>query len=199
MIKRAGGLTEFAYVKGATLVRKKIDESSKKQEELLKIINEKDSITNNKKDIEQIGGFKIGIDLNAILNGGAGKDIDLFLQEGDELLIPSERQTVEVRGEVLSPALVHFKPGKSLKSYINNSGGFSQGAKKSKIFVIYSNGDIKAVKKFLFFRLYPKLEPGSVIFVPSKIENLNRWSTQEILGITSSIATLGLIIQSLTK
>ncbi len=199
LIKRAGGLTPFAYVKGATLVRKKKEESDK-QEELLKNINEKDSITDNKKTLDKKEGFKIGIDLDAILHKGAvGTAIDLYLEEGDELLIPSEKQTIEVRGEVLSPTLVHFKSGKSLKSYINNSGGFSEMAKKSKIFVLYSNGDIKAVKSFLFFRSYPKLEPGAIIFVPTNIESKNKMSTQEVLGITSGFATLALIIQSLTK
>ncbi|WKD86093.1 Polysialic acid transport protein KpsD [Polaribacter huanghezhanensis] len=201
LIKRAGGLTPFAYVKGATLVRENEEESVRKQEELLKKINEKDSITNNEKKLErEKDGFKIGIDLDKILNrGGAGTDIDLFLEEGDELLIPSEKQTIEVRGEVLSPALIHYKHGKGLKSYVNNSGGFSQKAKKSKIFVVYSNGDIKAVRSFLFFRTYPKLEPGAIIFVPSKTESKNQLSTQEILGITSSIGTIALIIQSLKK
>lgn len=199
LIKRAGGLTPFAYVKGATLIRKITKESDEKQLEVLKSINEKDSITSNVKAIENNKGFKIGINLKAILNGGVDTDIDLFLEEGDELLIPSEKQTVEVRGEVLSPTLVHFKSGKSLKSYINNSGGFSEKAKKSKVFVLYSNGDIKSVKKFLFFKSFPKIEPGAIIFVPSKIENKNKMSTQEVIGITSGIATLGLIIQSLTQ
>jgi protein involved in polysaccharide export with SLBB domain len=200
LIKRAGGLTPFAYVKGATLVRRKVDATDVKQEELLKNINKKDTITKNLNILEKDTGFKIGIDLNAILNkGGIGSDIDLFLEEGDELLIPSEKQTVEVRGEVLSPALVHFKSKKNLKSYINSSGGFSENAKKSKTFVIYSNGDIKAVRRFLFFKFYPKLEPGAVIFVPSKLEKKSKLSTQEILGITSGLGTIAVLIQSLTK
>ncbi|WP_418637360.1 SLBB domain-containing protein [Winogradskyella sp.] len=199
LVYRAGGITNYAYLKGATLIRKKNKESDKKQLELLQEINEKDSITNSNKLIEDKDGFKIGIDLDKIINkGGAGSDIDLFLEEGDELLIPSEKQTVEVRGEVLSPSLVQFKTGKSLKNYISNSGGYSQKAKKSKIFVLYSNGDIKTVKNFLFFKSYPKLEPGAVIFVPAKTES-KRMTTQEILGITTSIGTLGLIIQSITK
>tara|TARA_R110002096_G_scaffold129726_1_gene278703 strand:- start:2617 stop:3870 length:1254 start_codon:yes stop_codon:yes gene_type:complete len=198
LIKRAGGLTPYAYLKGATLIRKKMDESDKKQLDLLKSINEKDTIVKDSKFIEN-KGFKIGIDLDKILNkGGANTSIDLFLEEGDELLIPSEKQTIEVKGEVLSPSLVQYKKGKSLKNYINNSGGYSQKAKKSKTFVLYSNGDIKTVKNFLFFKSYPKLEPGAVIFVPTK-EEAQRMSTQEILGITTSIGTLGLIIQSITK
>lgn len=199
LVKRAGGLTPFAYLKGATLIRKKIDETAKNQEELLKSINQKDSMTNKSKIIERDANeFKIGIDLKAILSKkGEGTDIDLFLEEGDELLIPSEIQTIEVKGEVLSPALVHFKSGKSLKSYIYNAGGFSQNAKKSKIFVIYRNGDIKGVKSFLFFRSYPTLEPGALIFVPSSIERKNKLNVTEVLGITTSITTLGILIQNI--
>ena len=51
----------------------------------------------------------------------------------------------------------------------------------------------------LQFKFYPKIEPGSVIFVPTIIEDKNKLSTQEILGITTGIGTLGLIIQTLTK
>mgnify|MGYP005989731685 CR=1 FL=1 len=202
LVKRAGGLTPFAYLKGATLIRKKVTESDLKQEEQLKTINDKDSITNDLSTIDKFRssrGFSIGIDLKAILGKGMGTNIDLFLEEGDELLIPSEKQTIEIRGEVMSPTLIHYKKGKSLKSYVNNSGGFSQKAKKSKVFVIYSNGDIKSVRNYFFFNVYPTLEPGAIIFVPSKIENKNKLSTTEILGITSSIGTIGLIIQSLTK
>jgi hypothetical protein len=86
-----------------------------------------------------------------------------------------------------------------LKDYIENSGGFSQKAKKGKVFVLYSNGEIKTVKKYFFFRSFPKIEPGAVIFVPEKSESKNKMSLQELLGITSAIGTLGLIIQSLTK
>jgi protein involved in polysaccharide export with SLBB domain len=201
LIKRAGGLTEYAFIKGATLIRKRLDESSKKQQEVLLDINEKEAITNNNNNnVSNEINFKIGINLIAILSKeGLGTAIDLFLEEGDELLIPSEKQTVEVKGAVLSSSLVRFQPGKSLKSYVNSSGGFSQKAKKSKAFVVYSNGDVKATKRFLFFKSYPKIEPGSVIFVPSIIEEKKKLSTQEILGITTGIGTLGLIIQSLTK
>lgn len=198
LVKRAGGLTPFAYVNGATLLRKKEGETDITQQKLLRNINEKDTITKNVKFLEKANSFKIGIDLNTILNkGGAGTEIDLFLEEGDELIIPSEKQTIEVRGEVLSPALVHFKSGKSLTEYVNNSGGYSEGAKIAKTFVIYSNGDIKTTKKFLFFKFYPRLEPGAIIFVPTKIAKRNKLTTQEVLGITSGIGTIALIIQAL--
>ena len=114
-------------------------------------------------------------------------------------MIPELKQTVQVSGEVLQPSLVQFIKNASLKDYVSNSGGFTDAAKKSKIFVRYSNGEIKTVKKFLFFKFYPKLAPGSDIFVPAKVKSENGLSTQEILGITTSLATLGVLVQSLTN
>ena len=199
LVNRAGGLTPFAYLKGATLIRKNSDESNKKQLELLNEINENNTIAGDANVVQNSNDFKIGIDLDQIINrGGAGTAIDLYLEEGDELLIPTEKQTVQVRGEVLSPTLVLFKKGKSLKNYIDSSGGYSQKAKRNKAFVVHSNGDIETVKSFLFFKSDPKIEPGAVIFVPAK-EEKKGLSTQEILGITTGIGTLGLIIQALTR
>lgn len=198
LILRAGGLNKFAYVKGASLIRRKNLEQEQ-QKEALKEIIAKDSLA-GKEEIVLKTSFPIGIDLEAIMKvAGESADIDMILEEGDVLMIPPAQQTVEVQGEVMSPSLVRFEKGNSLKRYIRSSGGFSEEAKKSKVYVIYSNGDIKTVQSYWFFKIYPKLAPGAVIFVPSKEEVNNRMSTQEIMGITTSLATLGVLIQSLTK
>ena len=142
-------------------------------------------------------GKLVGINLEAILKSPKSKN-DLFLREGDVLNIPSEVQTVEVTGQVYTPSLIAFKEEKSLKYYIENSGGFTFEADKNKLSVQYLNGEIKTVKRFLFFKSYPKLQAGAKIVVPTKPEG-KKLSTQEILGITTSIGTLGILIQALTR
>jgi protein involved in polysaccharide export with SLBB domain len=97
---------------------------------------------------------------------------------------------------VIIPSLIQFTAGQSLKTYIAKSGGFTETSKKSKIYVSYVNGDIKTVKNFLFFKVYPKLAPGATIFVPAKAEKKSM-STAEIMGITTSVATLGILIQTI--
>ena len=62
--------------------------------------------------------------------------------------------------------------------------------------MVYANGDIKATKSFLFFKKYPKLEPGAIILVPRKAEK-EKTSIQEVLGITTTLGTLALLINSL--
>ena len=140
--------------------------------------------------------IKIGLNLEKIMSeGGRKSKYDLILEEGDQLIIPSEKQTVAVRGEVLSPSLIRYDKSNSLKDYVNFSGGYGSRAKKSKAYVIYANGDIKSTKGFLFFRAYPKLEPGAMVVVPNKGEK-SKTSLAEILGVTSALATLALLISS---
>jgi len=90
-----------------------------------------------------------------------------------------------------------YIPGRSAQYYIQNAEGFSDYAKKNKLYVIYQNQSVKGMKSFLFFKQYPKLQPGATVVVPLKPENTNKLSTQEIIGITTSIATLGVLVNSL--
>ena len=109
------------------------------------------------------------------------------------LLIPSEKQTVEIRGEVLAPSMVRFQKGQSLRQYIDQAGGFSNRAKKRSIYVLYANGSIKSTRTSLFFKNYPELAPGAIIIVPSKAEK-KEMSTGETIGIISAITTMGVLI-----
>jgi protein involved in polysaccharide export with SLBB domain len=189
LIQRAGGLTQYASIKGAVLIRKINTEDAK--DALLNVIK-KDSIN----ELEAVASeYKVAIDLAAILKN-KGAFIDMYLKEGDVLSVPSELETVEVAGMVLKPSLVQYEQGLSLKKYISKSGGFSETASKNKIYVAYANGDVKTTKRFLFIKTYPKLAPGAVIFVPEKSMK-EKMSTAELMGITTSIATLGILIKTM--
>ena len=196
LIERAGGFTEFAYVKGAALIRKT---KNKYAIDILKNMDNNQGDESNSDALKEMEAnateFKVGIDLEMILKN-KGSDIDMFLREGDQVLIPSKRQTVKVSGMVLKPSLVQYKKGLSLRKYIFKSGGFAETAKKTKIYVSYANGDIKTVKRFLFIKRYPELAPGATIYVPAKPVK-EKMSTGELLGITTSIATLGILIKTM--
>ncbi|WP_407277196.1 SLBB domain-containing protein [Tenacibaculum maritimum] len=197
LIKQAGGLTKYAYIEGAFLTRKNNTLEDKKQAKMISDFAKKDTLSVIQNDVKKV--FKIGIDLKKILEKGSqNSKFDLILEEGDELFIPSERQTVKVEGEVLSPSLVRYEKGRSFEHYIENSGGFSPKAKKSRAYVIYPNGDIKTTKRFLFFKSYPDIKPGSVILIPKKTESTRKITPQEVIGITTGLGTLGVLIKSLT-
>ena len=62
-----------------------------------------------------------------------------------------------------------YERGKSMKNYLSDAGGVTQLGKKNKAFVIYANGQSAKIKKALgVFPIYPKVDPGSSIFVPQK-------------------------------
>jgi protein involved in polysaccharide export with SLBB domain len=194
LVKKAGGFSPYAYLEGATLVRQISTGSEEKQQiNLLKIIKEKDSLSNINL---QVNEFKIGIDLVKIMNSNEDESArNLLLKEGDVLIIPSKKETVEIRGSVLAPSLVEFNKSFSLKEYIHKSGGFSENANKSKAHVIYANGEVSSTKSFLFFKSYPKIKPGALIVVPNKSDR-RKISTQEVIAISSGLATLGLLINT---
>ena len=197
LLERVGGFTPFAYKEGATLVRKKTEEGEIQQEDFLdELISQESTSTESSKSLKKVAKktseYRIGIDVSKILKHKHSK-YDLLLNEGDVLLIPSERQTVEIRGEVLAPSMVRFQKGQSLRQYIDQAGGFSNRAKKRSIYVLYANGSIKSTRNSLFFKNYPELAPGAIVIVPSKPER-KQMSTGETVGIISAITTMGVLI-----
>jgi protein involved in polysaccharide export with SLBB domain len=196
LVKKAGGFSPYAYLEGATIVRRISSESEKEQLKLLQTLKSKDSLNDINVNLKE---FKIGIDLVKIMDQeNKNSELDLILKEGDILIVPSKKETVEVRGEVFAPSLIRFDKSISLKEYVNMSGGFSENSKKNKSFVVYANGDIKSIKRFLFFKSYPKIKPGAIIVVPTRKKRV-KMSAQEVIGITSSISTLGVLIYTLIK
>jgi len=137
----------------------------------------------------------IGIDLMSIVNSPGSKS-DLLLKEGDVIIVPKKLETIRLRGELLYPTTVRFVNNKSLKYYIDSSGGFDNKAKRSGTYIIYANGDVARTKKFLFFNIYPKAEPGSEVIVPKK-QLKNPIAANQLLNFTTGLATLILAINQI--
>jgi protein involved in polysaccharide export with SLBB domain len=97
-----------------------------------------------------------------------GSDDDIILQDGDELIVPRFDNTVSINGEVLKPVTVQFETGKGFSNYLSASGGFTRKAYRSRAFVVYPNGRSAKTYQFLGIRKYPKITPGSSIFIPVK-------------------------------
>ena len=141
----------------------------------------------------------IGIDLVSVINSPGSKS-DLLIEEGDVIIIPKRLETVRLRGELLYPTTVRFSPGRTLKYYINSSGGFDSKAKRSGTYLVYANGDVSRTKKFLFFNMYPKVEPGSEIIVPKKsIQDpiITAQFVQLVSGLSTLIPILVLVINQI--
>jgi len=139
----------------------------------------------------------VGLNLEELMNNPGGK-YDLKLEEGDVIYIPRELQTVRVLGQVLFPTIVQYDRSNSLKDYIINSGGFTENANRSKIFVLYANGSARSTNSFLGIRTYPKIEPGARIIIPEKpLEIKARLTAGELVGILTSITSVSALVYSI--
>ncbi|MDP4207575.1 MAG: SLBB domain-containing protein [Bacteroidota bacterium] len=193
LIKRSGGLTSEAFPAGAKLTRQLYIDKEARQKALKHLSQQRDSslMLNEIQETQST----LAINLDKIL-AHPGSDYDLFLQEGDVLSIPKKFQTVRLTGAVMLPVLVRYQRSNSLSNYVSMAGGFADNAQKRKSYVIYPNGEVKSTKRFLFCSFYPKVLPGSEIVVPRKPEH-KKMSTGEIIGLTSSVTSVGVMIVTL--
>lgn len=198
LIKRAGGVNPSGFLEGAVLIRTK---KFTKAEEI--IFNQKlESIKKEAKDsarLQEIINNElsnrtsiVGINLKKILEN-PGSRFDLFLEEGDLISIPTERQTIKVSGEVLYPVRIPYQKGRRFGSYVNGSGGYSQKALKRRGYVVYANGIVKSTRNYLIFKVHPKIKPGSEIIIPPQQER-RKVALAEIVGVTSGLSTIALLI-----
>ena len=196
ILKRAGGYTADAFFEGAYLVHNKTAEEKKKEEEAIeraqKILKDSSGIEQLEKE-KNISFIKVPLNLTRILNN-PGSEEDIVLKVGDEIFIPKYDGQIKVGGAVLLTTQVPYSKNNSFDNYITAAGGYSADAIKRKAYIVYANGEAARSSKFLFFTTRPKVKPGSEIIVPKKAEG-KKVSTGELIGISSSIASLaGLII-----
>ena len=191
LIKKAGGVTPFAYIKGARLSRRINADERKRMETVLDMAKTgKDSIDVNRLDLGDI--YYVGIDLEkAMLKPGSSADI--VLREGDVIEIPEYNNTVRISGAVMYPNTVSFEDGKTLKYYIEQAGGYGFRAKKSKVYIVYMNGQVKRAKK----GSRELIQPGCEVIVP--VKEKSNWSLQNTLSIATTSASLATMIASIAN
>lgn len=194
LVKRAGGILNAGYIKGAYLERELTEAEYEARQEVLRIAQQNqsssaDSISLSK--IEVANTYNVGIDLQKALDN-PGTTYDLVLQQGDRLFIPQIQSTVKISGDVMFPNAVLYQPGKKLSYYIDQAGGYGQRAKKSKAFIVYMNGTVARAKRNSI------IEPGCQIIVPSKPESSGpNWG--QIMAIASSFTSVAAMAATITN
>ncbi len=223
VIKRAGGLTAFAYAKGGSLKRegaqakgtvksKAVTSQSEvfatqqeqqmareRQQEYQRLLSTtQDTNAADAALVKNTGSNYVGIYLDDIIEDVHSK-YNILLQDGDVIYVPRKLQTVKVSGEVLSPINIVYRKGMSFRDYVAQAGGFTSKALERKSYVIYANGSVASTKKVLgLFNNYPKIKPGAEIFVPSVPER-QKLSPQAWIGLSTGFASLAAIIITIFK
>ncbi len=190
VIKRAGGYTKEAFIKGALFTREDVKEIQKdalkkqlkelensivyystkgsqagESEDKTMLLRYMEKIKAQAENIEVVG--RVAINLERDLEKLKESDYDIVLKDGDTLTIPTYEDSVMVIGEVMTQNALTWKDGEDVVDYIDRVGGMKESANKKGIFVIKANGEAKKVGYSSVFGLSSvDVEKGDVIVVP---------------------------------
>ncbi len=194
VIKRAGGISESGFVKGAVFMRKSLQ--AKEQSEINRLhqrlkaeissyrlgqqgvtsltttsttsipVQEIEALLNLIDSAKPIG--RLVIDLENTLKEESTR---VVLHDGDHLHIPKIPQEVTIIGEVNYATSHLYSDGMDVEDFISQSGGVTQLADEEKIYVVRSNGSVVADATSGFFGGYSP-EAGDTIIVPQDLERI---------------------------
>jgi polysaccharide export outer membrane protein len=217
--ERTGGLNKNAYPLGGIFTRtstKKIESDALKRSKaeleqtlasavasgrvqqtstdllgLISLLSSMDSINSIGRLVTELNPVKIK----------ESQDLNIILEDGDKIYMPSIQTTVTVVGQVLNPVTVPHIVGASFDDYLKLAGGLKQEADKNKIYALLPSG--AALKKsrltlsILPFASFDRNDilPGSTIVVPRKARPLDSLALVET--ITPILANLSITAASI--
>lgn len=214
VIRRAGGLTPYAFPQGAVFTREAIREEEQQQlDQLARRMQSEltvvalqstqgdqgqnagqalaigQSLLSQLKTTQPVG--RLVIDLQGVIEH-PGQPGDIELRGGDTLMIPRARQYVTVIGEVQNSTAHIWKPGLSRDDYIQLSGGLTQRADKSRIYVVRADGSVVAQTGSRWFNGgETDIRAGDTIVVPlnaEKLPQLTLWKEATTILYNMAIA-----------
>ncbi|MCC5855528.1 MAG: SLBB domain-containing protein [Idiomarina sp.] len=215
VVERAGGLTSYAFTKGAVFTREEIKEQEAERLEALVRTLRQDiaaiSLTDSSRvaNYEQLnlllndllGAEPVGrmvVDLASILEGNRGRDIEL--RDGDRLIVPSMRSTISIIGEVNVPTTYRYDDSLSIRDYIERSGGTKQRADTKRMFVVRANGEVESYSQrrgWFSSASRVELRPGDTIVVP--LDTTYRDTTQVWATSTQIIYQLAVAAAAISR
>jgi polysaccharide biosynthesis/export protein len=217
---RAGGLTLRAFPLGGILTRESIESAEKEalqrsKAELSEILasavasgylkqNSTDligliSLMTNMSNTDGMG--RLVTELNpARIN--SSPELDVPVEDGDTIYMPSINNTVTIVGQVLNPVTVPHEVGASFQDYLKLAGGLKKEADKGKIYAILPNGISMRQKRGIKLPVLPFMPfersdilPGSTIIIPRKARPLDSIALVET--VTPILANLSVTAASI--
>jgi protein involved in polysaccharide export with SLBB domain len=215
LLSRAGGLTNTAYPYGTVFLRKSV--ALVEREGYLRTANDVENqlvvamtrvgsdkilpetftamqgFVNDLRNQTALGRISVTADPSVL----AGKpELDMLLEAGDVIYIPPRPGTISVLGQVMQVGSYPYRPGTSLRDYIQQAGGFDATADSSRMFVVLPDGSARRVEtSWLSFGDNPSLPPGSSIVVPRDITPLEM--RQTIIDVTQILSQIAVTLASL--
>jgi protein involved in polysaccharide export with SLBB domain len=218
VLRRAGGLTTRAFAKGSVFTRVELREREQKQLDLLAERMQGDlatlsvqaaaanqagasqSLAAGRALLAQLKQYRavgrLVIDLAELVEGEKGSAADVILHDGDQLIVPPQKQEVTVIGEVQTTTSHLYSRALRRDDYISKSGGTTRKADLRKIYVVRADGSVMAQRGGMLSRKYDvDMQPGDTIVVPLDTERMPKlgfWQavTQIVYNLAVSVAAV---------
>lgn len=113
--------------------------------------------------------------------GRDGQINDLYLEDGDIIIVPFKNDMVTISGEVLIPQTIIYQTDLDADDYITRAGGFSDRANESNLLLIKPNGEILAANE-------AQIAAGDQLLVLPRFETKNLQLLKDITQILYQIA-----------
>jgi protein involved in polysaccharide export with SLBB domain len=194
-----GDFKDQAYVEGIILTRqairnRQLKSIQKSREDLNKAILTSVQTGENIGDINIIRALSENIEpanlgrLAGDFSSNSQGSINTILFDGDTIIVPKNPNAINVLGEVLNPIAFQYSKKFTIRSAINQAGGYQQYADKRRVYVIKANGIVEKANRNIFVRNID-LEPGDTIVVPRKIIT-NNPVIEALIPITQVLSDL---------
>ena len=188
VLERAGGVLSTGYLKGGRLLRPRERDAERDQ-----------TLSSDEEDRPQqtlgLGRTRtkeqVIVEMAQALDGDL--DDDVILQPGDEIVIPTQPNTVAIRGNVANEGLVKHAPGRRVDYYLERAGGIRENTEG--VFLTQASGATFRINTG-WFRRTPMVDDGATIRVQEEPEkeaedgvNISQTIT-EVTGVLSSALTI---------
>ena len=214
LIKEAGGYTQNAFPEGAIYLNEEAKKINKNATEKLY-----DEFIDGLIDILQQSSGEMDITplitlsqqiKNSTPNGRIIIDLlddssQIVVKKNDSIFIPEKNNSVFIFGEVLNEGALIYKRGANLEFYLGEASGLREQANAQSIFIMYPNGQTQLFnrKRNIFASKSQEItiEPGSVIYVPKKVDNSlsSRLTAQAYATILGQVALAVASVNSINK
>jgi len=198
IIAAAGGFTDFASLSTSKIFRRSITERELVSERLESArggVTRDDSAYFDLETKVRLNREQVVADLVSLFSG-QDKSKDVYLRDGDEIMIASRKKTIYVFGQVVNPGHIPFLRGEDFRYYVQKAGGFTEYARE---------GDVRIIKANTKQWLAPgetTIEEGDYVWIPKEPYRPFGYYIQiysQVFGILGTLATLTVLVIQATK
>ncbi len=228
IIARAGGFRSEAYLPGLIFSRVRVRE--RQQENMVKVanslerelermleenavsvsaedrayreslINQRKSMLENLRSTTPVG--RVIVDVKNF-EKFKGSEFDIAVENGDELTVAENLNTVSVMGEVYAPiSVVYSNRSNTVGECLGLAGGVKESGDANNIYLLRADGSVLTPKTVGLFSVFSWTEvgPGATIIVPPKTSKRGFWAEfEQVTRVIYQLAVTTGVVASVLK